>query len=139
MLGGCPKTSLCPWQHACPPRPAHLAVLPFVVEGGQAPPGPFIHQVLWRLHTCPCALRVPMGQGDCRMVGRGCVGSSWVLLIQPPLPVGVGLHLSWDRGDVEVECAQGPATASLIPPSSASPRHSARLSIPIPASTDPRG
>lgn len=80
-----------------------------------------------------------MGQGDCGMAGRGCVGSSWVLLIHPPLPVGVGLCLSWDRGDVEVECAQGPVTASLIPPSSASPRHSAQLSIPIPASTDSRG
>lgn len=71
------------------------------------------------------------------MVGRGCVGGSWVLLIQPPLSVGMGLPLSCGGGDVKMGHAQGPAGASLVPPSSALPCPCAWLSFPIPASADP--
>jgi len=61
---------------------------------------------------------------------RGCVGSNWVLLIQPPLLVGMGLPLSCDRGDVEVGRAQGPTGAGLVPPA-------LPLAVLVPGSTSP--
>lgn len=76
MLGGCSEASPCPWLTPCLP-----AVLLFAEEGGQAPPAPFIHQALWHLHASLYALRIPLGWGHCRAVGRDCVGSSWILLI----------------------------------------------------------
>lgn len=92
VLGGHSKTlSL---SGCVPLHPAHLAALLVAGEGG--PEG---HH----------------GLGHCRMVSRSCVGSSWALLVQLPLPVGMGLPPSHNRGDVGLGCARGLVVSGQLP------------------------